>query len=274
MLGHYLAVETAQFEIRYVAGESQFATETLRVLEDAFGHIAHYFQLTDAFPQVRVVLVIERDEFDRLVRDLLRIEIEVPSHPARIAQPQRTDMVVVSPSAYGSATIFQYHPDEFGRLLVHELVHMVEEYLSPNIEASPRWWGEGLAVYFSEQWLYDDEFRKPVMDGIAQKVIPTLPQIEAEVKLAYEWGWTVVWFLEKKFGQGMILKIIRECIDGDIFSMIGEDVGQLENQWRYWLLTEAQNAHPQALGSFPLSSNNQSGSSSKLNQSNRIHPLA
>lgn len=235
MLSNYLALGDAQFEIRYVEGEQQFAQESHCALSAAFVSLARYFMLTSSF-QVRVVLVASRSEFDRLVRDLLRVEIEIPSNPARIAQPQRTDMVILSPSAYESQSIFKYIPSQFGKLLTHELVHIVEEYLSPNIEASPRWWSEGLAVYLSAQWL--DEFGKPALEGVAQNDIPSFHQIKVERELAYDWGWTMVRFIEVVYGRDMVLRIVKECVDGDVFSVVGIEAGSLETAWRDWLFTE------------------------------------
>lgn len=241
MLDNYLSLENAQIEIKYVEGERQFAQESLDVLSEALFSISRYFCLSHPFPKVRIVLVANRNEFDRLVRDLLRVEIEIPSNPARIAQPQRTDMVVLSPSAYENHSIFKYIPAQFRRLLFHELVHVVEEHLSLNIEASPRWWGEGLAIYLSKQWLYDDEFRNPASDGIAQDDIPTFHQIETDVKLAYDWGWTIVRFIETTYGRDMILRVIKECVDGNVFSVIDVEANSLEIQWRDWLLKDGIN---------------------------------
>jgi hypothetical protein len=89
-------------------------------------------------------------------------------------------MVVISPSAYAVHTTFKYIPDEFRRLLIHELIHMMEEFLTPDIETTPRWWSEGLAVYLSGQWRFEDKFRKAAIDGIAEKNIPGFCQIESE----------------------------------------------------------------------------------------------
>ncbi len=240
MLDNYLTLENAQFEIRYVEGEHRFAQEALGILSTALPSITSYFLLSNPFPKVRAVLVTHRNEFDRLVRDLLRVEIEVPSHPARLAQPQRTDMVVLSPSAYASHSIFTYIPAQFRRLLIHELVHMVEEQLTPDMEASPRWWSEGLAVYLSEQWRYEDEFRKAALDGIAQNNIPGFRQIEAERTLAYDWGWTIVWFVESAYGRHMIVRVVKECADGNVFSVLGETATSLETRWRNWILAEGR----------------------------------
>ncbi len=238
MLDDYLTLENLQLEIRFQEGEHRFALEAFDTLKKALPSISHYFLLSRPFPKVRAVLVTNRNEFDRLVRDLLHVEIEVPSNPARIAQPQRTDMMVLSPSAYEGHSIFKYIPDDFRRMLIHELVHMMEEHLSPDMEAIPRWWSEGLGVYLSEQWRYEDEFRKPAFDGIERKRIPGFHRIEAERRLAYDWGWTIVRFVEVVYGRNMILRVVKECADGNVFSVIGEQAVSLENRWRDWLLAE------------------------------------
>jgi hypothetical protein len=115
---------------------------------------------------------------------------------------------------------------------------------------TPRWWSEGLAVYLSRQWRYEDEFRKAVIDGIAEKDIPGFRQIEVERKLAYDWGWTIVRFIESVYGRDMILRIVsvlytgEECVDGKVFSVIGEEAGSLENRWMDWLLVEGRLTTP------------------------------
>lgn len=246
MLDHYLALGDSTVSIRYSEGERDSAEEAYAVLGEKLPSTIAYFDLSEAFPQVTVVLVSDRNEFDRLVRNLLKIEIEVPSHPARIAQPQKTDMVVLSPSAYEEHSTFTYVPDDFGRLLVHELVHMIEEHLSPDIEASSRWWGEGLAVYLSGQWRLERGFRQPVLDGIAAGEIPSFSDIESEARLAYDWGWTIVAFIEDQYGRDTILRIVRQCSDGDVFSFLNERPADVEKRWRGWL---AVGTH---LGDTPL----------------------
>jgi hypothetical protein len=240
MLENYLKLGDSLFEIRYVEDDLRYAQKTFAILSKALSSVTDYFLVSEPFPKVRVVLVPDRNEFDRLVVNFLRVEIEIPSNPARIAQPQRTDMVLLSPSAYESHSVFKYIPYQFRRLLIHELVHMVEEYLSPNIEASPRWWSEGLAVYLSEQWRHEDEFRKAALDGIAENKIPGFRQIEAERNLAYDWGWTIVRFIEICYGKEMILRIVKECADGNVFSVIGDDAEGIEKMWKDWLLGEGR----------------------------------
>lgn len=236
MLDNYLSHGNSQIEIRFMAGDEQYARMALDALAQALPDLCAFFEVAGPFPRVRVVLVPDRDEFDRLVRDLLRVEIEVPSHPARIAQPQRTDMVVISPPAYPKHTLYTYQPQDFCRLLVHELVHMLEEFLTPDIETTPRWWSEGLAVFLSGQCREEIEFYRAAQEGIANRSIPTFQQIDAERRLAYDWGWTIVQFFESAYGRERIVCIVRECTAGDVFAVIGEDPASLEEQWKDWLL--------------------------------------
>jgi len=236
MLEGYSELGDARIGIRYVEGEGSFAERAFAALDAKLPALTSYFEVSEPFLPIRVVLVPSRDEFDRLVRELLRVEIEVPSHPARIAQPQRTDMVVLSPSAYEKHSAFDYVPAEFDRLLVHEAVHMVEEFLSPDIEASPGWWGEGLAVHLSGQSRYEDGFRKAAVAAVAAKAIPPLGRVLTDGALAYDWGWTVVQLIERAYGRERIVRIVRECADGDVLAFLDESAETLESRWRTWLV--------------------------------------
>ncbi len=99
MLSSYQILKSGHFDI-YHPNEVEIAQNAFHALEKALVFCRKYFSLVDKIPKIQVVFVNQRNEFDRLVRDLLRIEIEMPSNPARIAQTQRFDMVVLSPTAY------------------------------------------------------------------------------------------------------------------------------------------------------------------------------
>jgi hypothetical protein len=62
--------------------------------------------------------------------------------------------------------------------------------------------------------------------------------------LAYDWGWTIVQFIGNVYGRDMILRIVKEYMDGKVFSVIGDEVGSLENRWRDWLLVEGLQSTP------------------------------
>ena len=168
----------------------------------------------------------------------------MPSNPARVAQVQKTDLVFLSPSAYKDHSTYRFNSDEYRRLVSHELTHVFEEYLSPDIETTPRWWSEGLAVYLSGQWKYEGQFRfrQPVLKGIKEKLIPDIEEIQVNIELSYDWGWTMVVFIENTYGKEMIIKIVRECDNGDVFKILSEDVKNFKKRWKKWLLENGKSS--------------------------------
>ena len=240
MIESYLWFNEENIKVGFTEKDRKFVKETSIALKGAIKFFSKYFLLKKSFPVVIAILAPNRKEYERLVKELLRVGIETPSNPGRIAQPQRTDLVLLAPSAYSKDSIYEYSPEEYKRLIFHEVVHMFEEYLSPNIEASPRWWGEGLAVYLSEQWKYEDDVRTPALEGIRNNNIPKIEKIQKDVELCYQYGWTVVKYIESTYGRKMILNIVKNCADGDVFKIIGETVGNFERRWKEYLLNEEE----------------------------------
>ena len=235
MLKGYERLGDARIVVRFVEGERSFAVDAFETLAARLTSIAELFGVSGEFPKVMVVLVPNRDEIDQLVRDLLQVEIEVLSHPAHSAQRQRTDMVVLSPPAYAEHSVYEYVPNEFRRLLVHELVHMMEGVVSPDIETTTGWWSEGLAVYFSEQSRFEDEFRRMAFQGTAMGEIPRLEGIRRSEDTC-NWGWTLVRFIECRYGREKLMRTVRECSDGAVLSHLCETKPTIEPHWREWLL--------------------------------------
>ncbi len=238
MLNGYLWFDKKNIKVVFTERDREFVDKTFVGLKEAIKFLSGYFRLGKSFPLVRAILVPNRGEFDRLVIELLKVDIKKPSRPSRIAQTQRTDLVLLSPSAYSKDSIYEYNPEEYKRLIFHETAHIFEEYLSPNIEALPRWWGEGLAVYLSGQWKYEDEFREPVLEGLKIKEIPKFEEIKGDTELCYQWGWTIVKYIEFQYGQKMIVKIVRECADGNVIKIIGEPIENFEKEWKKYLENE------------------------------------
>lgn len=237
-LESYLWFNGKNIKIGFTEKDKKFVRETNDGLKEATKFLSEYFHLEKSFPPIIAILVPNREEYDRLVRKLLKVYIERPSRPSRIAQSQRTDLVLLAPSAYSTNSIYEYSAKEYKRLFFHETTHMFEEYLSPNMEASPRWWSEGLAIYLSKQWKYEDEFRAPVLEGFRSKKIPEFKKIQNDVELSYQWGWTMVKYIDYCYGRKMIIDIVENCIDGDVFKIIGETNKNFERGWEKYLQNE------------------------------------
>lgn len=234
----YLTLRQDNIEIKYVAGEKLLAKETFVFLQEALVFLSRYFGLKKPFSLIRVALAPSRSQYDQLVANFLGVKAKIPSVPQRIAQTQETKMVFLSPTAYKDDSSYKFKPDEYRRLVFHELVHVFEEYLSADMEAVPCWWGEGLAVYLSGQGKYEDEFRQPVLRGIRERNIPTFQSIQASRKQSYRWGGTIVAFIEKTYGKKMILKIAKKGNNKNILKIINEDLKDFEKKWKNMLYSK------------------------------------
>jgi len=237
MLESYLCEERNGFRIYCVEHDLGFAQTTASAIETAGASLTTYFEVA-SLPRVRAILAPDRESFDALVADLLHVRIERPSDPRRIAQPQRADIIFLSPSAYADHSPYVYVPDDYRRMISHELVHVFQEQLSPDIEASPLWWDEGLAVYLSEQWRTASQFRfrEPVLRAIRAKRIPAVTTVLSDPSLAYSFGWTLVRFLEQKHGRKAIVGTVKHVSDGNVLAAFGENPANLETSWQDWLL--------------------------------------
>jgi len=237
LLREYAKRRDRHIEVCYHDRDRESAEDTVRALEKGAADLATYFEVEGPLPLLRAILAPDRAAFDALVAGILRVEIEKPSDPRRIAQSQRTDIVLLSPSAYVAHSTYRHVPGDYRRMIRHELVHVFQEHLSPGIEESPLWWDEGLAVYLSGQWRHPSQFRfrEPVLESLRDGRMPTLHAIQVDRSLAYSFGWTLVRFIEQENGKDAVVRIVRQMKDGDVFAALGEDAGALQTAWSAWL---------------------------------------
>lgn len=218
--------------------DTPYVDATLETLRRVLDELIGYFEVASPFPPVRAILAPDRPTFDALVATVLGVPIESPSDPRRIAQAQTTDIALLAPSAYAAHSAYTYVAEDYRRMIAHELVHVVQEHLCPNIETSTLWWDEGLAVYLSQQWRFCGQFgfREPVDEGIRQRQIPDLAEVKCNPSFAYSYGWTLVRFLEMCHGNRGIAHAVRETADGDVFDTLHVDRKAFGPMWHTWLL--------------------------------------
>jgi hypothetical protein len=58
---------------------------------------------------------------------------------------------------------------------------------------------------------------------------------DVSVRLCYQWGWTVVQYIEAKYGRAGIRRVVEQCADGDVLNALGVAPAILERAWREWL---------------------------------------
>lgn len=227
----YSALTRGIITVEFTLPDEQLVSDTLTYLSEGLNSSMDYFQV-GSFPGIHAVITPNRNEFDRCVRDILHLDIEIPSNLGRVALPQKTDLVVLSPRAWKEESI--YDPGCYRGVLHHETVHILEEYLSPNIEEVPRWWSEGLAIYLSGQWVTLSREEPELVECIERGEIPSFTGMLQDVGLSYLWGWTCVMYIELIYGQKMINTLVREC-SRNFLAKLGETDSSFEEKWNRWL---------------------------------------
>ncbi len=187
---------------------------------------------------INVFLAPNRKEFEYLILNILKVNIKIPTNKARIAQPQRTDLILLCPTSYDTDSIYTYDEGYYKRLLKHEMIHMFQEHLNVDMENTSRWFAEGIAVYLSKQYEYEDEFKNPVIEGVLNKKIPSIEEINNNIVLCYDWGWTIVKYIDEVYGFDTVLNIFRNCGSYDVIGFMKNDKVEFEENWKAWLLSK------------------------------------
>lgn len=193
-----------------------------------------FFGLPPEFPLINIFIAPRRTEYDKLVSHLTK----VPTSKGRLGQTQGHDLYIISPKAWAT----DVHPDYlasnggydkkvYRQFIEHETIHMIEEYSSPKnaMEIRPQWWCEGLAVYTTGQ--YRDRInREETKKDLAIDKLPHITGMKG--RDAYVWGWSLVRYIEKRFGREILKKIIIESCTEDILGFLKLRRNKFELEWR------------------------------------------
>lgn len=193
--------------------------------------LLEYFKVDIDFPVFNIFLIPSRDEYDLFVKNFT----QTPTSKERIAQTQGNELYLLSPNVYHLyADCYSFNKEEYTRLITHEFTHIFEELISPKsaMECKPTWWHEGLAVYLSEQYNKETEFTEGLKDELKID-IPKLKDLSGF--RAYIWGWTVINFIESRYGANKILELIKDYTYLDFINTFGLSEDNFENEWQNYL---------------------------------------
>ncbi len=232
MIDKYKHIQEDNASVYYSTKDEIFAKETLSELKESYQALFKYFRLDiDQGFSFNAYLATNRKEFENLVINLLNIDIEIPSRKSHIAQPQGNNLILLSPSAYEEDSTYKYNIEDYQRLLLHEMTHMFQEYLSPDMEKLPRWFTEGMAIYISEKWKYEDEFKESVLKTINEGNTPSFAEINENIILSYIWGWTIIKYIVDKYGNDKVIEILTNMSLNEYHNIINS----FFNQWKDWV---------------------------------------
>jgi hypothetical protein len=114
---------------------------------------------------------------------------------------------------------------------VHEFVHIVTLNINASIANNPRWLWEAVAVYEAE------EFNDPqTVSFMAPGDFPTIEELDAPYDHGgwiYQAGYVLIEYIVEAWGMDAVIALIES--NGDIPSVLGVSVTELEVRWHAWL---------------------------------------
>lgn len=235
----YSIAHSKRARVVFSEKDRNIVSETRKNAVAGIDAVLKYFSLRFKFPLINIFIAPGRKEYDFFVAHLT----PVPTSKGRIGQPQAVDLYLLSPNAYKRDADHVYlkpggiyNKAMYGRFIVHEMVHMAEEYISPRgaMDARPRWWSEGLAVYLSGQYR-ESGIQDLMKKALAGNHIPSIDELSGPN--AYIWGWTVIKYIETRFGKSKIRHVLERTNNFNLSKILGVNSKNFEQKWRKFVET-------------------------------------
>ncbi|CAK2023224.1 Peptidase MA-like domain-containing protein [Vibrio crassostreae] len=127
-----------------------------------------------------------------------------------------------------------YFGGEIQRTVLHEFVHLLTLQINPNFANNPRWLWEAVAIYKSEDYWFHMNNRSAIkgrFDGLVQDLY-NKPNSSSAV---YELGYTVGEFIERSWGEGAFVDLIKS--NGDPSQLTDQPIESLFYDWEKFVKT-------------------------------------
>ena len=127
-----------------------------------------------------------------------------------------------------------YFGGEIQRTALHEFVHLLTLQINPNFANNPRWLWEAVAIYKSEDYWFHMNNRSAIkgrFDGLVQDLY-NKPNSSSAV---YELGYTVGEFIERSWGEGAFVDLIKS--NGDPSQLTDQPIESLFYDWEQFVKT-------------------------------------
>lgn len=171
-----------------------------------------------------------KDEFN------LTVGAPIQDWAAGCAYPLQARIVILDPKFTENRHL------NLSRLVKHEIAHVIFGlYVGENMKNVPRWFNEGVAMYISDDWGYQNYWT--MLTGTLSNSLISLNDISSDfpekanvAQLAYSQSYSIVAFMVKRYG----IDAFRRCInliskgfpfDEAFTNATGADLGWLEIKW-------------------------------------------
>ncbi|MFQ5822637.1 MAG: peptidase MA family metallohydrolase [bacterium] len=228
---NWFTLESSLFRIYYSEEDDKSAEELSTLLDIEYADLVSKIGL-EINNTVSVFLCPSEEIFNELTGKF------VPDWGEGVTDPVRNLIILKSPN-------LSQNLSRFPKLVLHELTHILVGQSLEHPAAIPRWFNEGIAIYFS----HDEEFSigQAISKALISNSIISLDEIDDVLKfqqekarLAYEESYSAILFLEEKYGYNRLFQLIQELKKEKNFNqafldIFGIDLFEFEWAWNQYV---------------------------------------
>lgn len=223
----WYTLESPHFKFYFTSANQTLAATLPELFENEYNNLSATLS-TPLDSLATVLLAPTEEKFNELTGYL------IPHWGEGVADPSRNLIII-------KANQQERNRDRLIKLVRHEIIHILIGRSVAKRATSPRWFDEGLAIYFS----YDEDFAggSAISKAIISNSIIPLSEIEDVLKfhtekarLAYEESYSAVLYFEEEYGFVGITAIISDLQNGSTFddafaSRTGLPLADFELNW-------------------------------------------
>ena len=223
---HWRQIQSIPFFIFFQGENTNNAEKVLKTLSDSHLRLANEIGVTLS-DTTSVYICPDEKTFTQFVGD------NFPDWSVGVAAPSKNLIVIKSPN------LLPNHADN-SLIAVHELSHILL-YKAVNQNHVPRWFNEGLAVYYSGEKAFASSsliskalITKSIID--LKDIDKVLSFLNNKAQLAYQESYLAILYLFEQFGKDQVKQIIflmgeGKSLDQAFKETIGMDVFDFEYEW-------------------------------------------
>jgi hypothetical protein len=228
---NWFTLESPLFRIDYAENDEKSAEELSTFLETGYEDLVSKVGVRLTGP-VRIILSPTEEIFNELTGKL------IPHWGEGVADPLRSLIILKSPN------LSKNHAG-FSKLVLHELTHILIGQAVAHPSIIPRWFNEGVAVYFSTE--KDFSSGKAISKALISNSLVPLDEIDdvlnfqkEKARLAYEESISAIIFLEEEFGYERLIELIQSLKKSSNFNqafldVVGIDLIDFEWEWNQYV---------------------------------------
>lgn len=228
----WLSLGSDPFVVHYTMEDERQAAKVLEALRRVYPDLAHSIGASLEAP-TRVFIAPSQEVFDNFTGGI------VPHWGEAVADLRRRLIVLKSPR-------WSRPSRQLEILVIHELTHLLLAEALNGAQA-PRWFNEGLAIYYAKDPSYADAtlVSRALLSGDLiplERIDDLLEFQQVKAQLAYQESYLAIRFILEQWGPDGLRRLVEELsrtpdLDASFKAALGIDFVDFQSEWYDYVRT-------------------------------------